>query len=722
MKKALSMLLALVMLFALLIPGAMAAEDYSGKVVVIATANLKGDVDVYAKVAAAKADYQSKGAKVLLLDAGNYLQGSATANADRGETIFKLMDAAGYDAAAMGAREFYYGDASTGQKWHGNLYFYYTQAELLRGSEQIEYAKNGNGSVTGTRAAKDPATFAVLSTNITKAEDRTGYYDFDATKTFFDGAVGVFALTDTTVPERLQDNFTRGYTFAEPDKADVSALKDCGIVICLNNADSAKRSDATLTINAPADGKALTEVYVIDEASKSVSTEAFPAVTPNADVQKIADSARTSADASLVGVSSVILNGADRIGWKSETNLGDLVTDALKWYAENKFDGFAKDAPVIAIQNGGNCDQFIYDGDVTTTDLLRAFPFSPMGVGILYIKGADLLTILEAGTSPSERYGFDVCPGFAQVSGLEYEVHAYKEYLEGDAYGYFFKHTAVNRVNIKSVAGQAFDPEATYALIADNYVLNGNDTYYRLSELREDKDVRYLNNGNGTLTRNIVEMYIEQVLKGKIGDAYAEPQGRVTVLTEPAPEKCDGGANCASRAFTDVDRSEKSWSHEAIDWAVVNEITNGVSADKFGPDNACTREQVVTFLWRAAKCPEPKTDKNPFTDVKDNYAYKAILWAVENGITKGTSETTFTPSGTCTREQFVTFLWRFEKEPKAESAKNPFTDVTDNYAYNAILWAVENDVTNGMTATTFVPQGTCTRAQVVTFLWRDLAK
>ena len=159
MKKALSMLLALVMLFALLIPGAMAAEDYSGKVVVIATANLKGDVDVYAKVAAAKADYQSKGAKVLLLDAGNYLQGSATANADRGETIFKLMDAAGYDAAAMGAREFYYGDASTGQKWHGNLYFYYTQAELLRGSEQIEYAKNGNGSVTGTRAAKDPRPF-----------------------------------------------------------------------------------------------------------------------------------------------------------------------------------------------------------------------------------------------------------------------------------------------------------------------------------------------------------------------------------------------------------------------------------------------------------------------------------------------------------------------------------------------------------------------------------
>jgi len=190
-----------------------------------------------------------------------------------------------------------------------------------------------------------------------------------------------------------------------------------------------------------------------------------------------------------------------------------------------------------------------------------------------------------------------------------------------------------------------------------------------------------------------------------------------------APEKCDGGANCASRAFTDVDRSTKSWSHEAIDWAVTKEITNGVSVDKFGPNEGCTRAQAVTFLWRAAGEPEPTKLDNPFTDVKEGaYYYKAVLWAVEQEITNGTAADKFSPNDTCVRCQIVTFLWRNAGKPAAASA-SAFADVpTSAYFAPAVSWAVEQGVTNGTAADKFSPNDTCTRAHIVTFLWRSLAQ
>ena len=142
----------------------------------------------------------------------------------------------------------------------------------------------------------------------------------------------------------------------------------------------------------------------------------------------------------------------------------------------------------------------------------------------------------------------------------------------------------------------------------------------------------------------------------------------------------------------------------------------------FSPGAGCTRAQVVTFLWRAAGEPQPKSENNPFADVqKGQYYYKAVLWAVEKGITTGTSPTTFRPDQTCTRGQIVTFLWRYFGEPEPKTGNNPFEDVKDSdYFYKAVLWAVENGITTGTTATTFRPEQTCTRAQIVTFLYRAM--
>ena len=168
-----------------------------------------------------------------------------------------------------------------------------------------------------------------------------------------------------------------------------------------------------------------------------------------------------------------------------------------------------------------------------------------------------------------------------------------------------------------------------------------------------------------------------------------------------------------------VDVATGSYYEDAVDWAVENGITQGTDDTHFSPDGICTRAQAVTFLWRATGSPEPETRTMPFTDVPaGSYYYDAVLWAVENGITKGTSDTTFSPNATCTRAQIVAFLWRSEKSPAAGTA-NPFADVKSTAYYaDAVLWAVREDITKGTTNTTFSPDADCTRAQIVTFLWR----
>ena len=170
-----------------------------------------------------------------------------------------------------------------------------------------------------------------------------------------------------------------------------------------------------------------------------------------------------------------------------------------------------------------------------------------------------------------------------------------------------------------------------------------------------------------------------------------------------------------------VDVPSGSYYETAVLWAVDKGITKGTDATHFSPNGICTRAQAVTFLWRAAGSPAAKSAAMPFTDVKAGSYYEtAVLWAVENGITKGTTATTFSPEQNCSRAQIVTFLWRSEKSPAAGTV-NPFTDVKPGTYYaDAVLWAVKEDVTKGTTATTFSPNDNCTRAQIVTFLYRAM--
>lgn len=170
-----------------------------------------------------------------------------------------------------------------------------------------------------------------------------------------------------------------------------------------------------------------------------------------------------------------------------------------------------------------------------------------------------------------------------------------------------------------------------------------------------------------------------------------------------------------------VDVAEGTYYYDPVLWAVANGITSGVNATHFDPEGTCTRAHAVTFLWRASGQPEPKTTNMPFKDVKPgSYYEKAVLWAVENKITNGTSTTTFSPDENCTRAQIVTFLWRSEGEPYASDSNNPFTDIASDYYMDAVFWAVKEGITNGTTPTTFSPNDRCTRAQIVTFIYRAM--
>ncbi len=201
-------------------------------------------------------------------------------------------------------------------------------------------------------------------------------------------------------------------------------------------------------------------------------------------------------------------------------------------------------------------------------------------------------------------------------------------------------------------------------------------------------------------------------------DAITEKDGTKTATcTCGAKDTVTAVGTKIKNPFTDVKAGE--YYTDPVLWAVGKGITNGTSATSFSPNAQCTRGQIVTFLWRAAGSPEPQSTRNPFKDVKsDQYYYKAVLWAVEKGVTTGISATEFAPNATCTRGQVVTFLWRAKGKPSA-TASTSFTDVkAGQYYTEAVAWAVKNGVTTGISPTEFAPNATCTRGQIVTFLYR----
>ena len=258
-----------------------------------------------------------------------------------------------------------------------------------------------------------------------------------------------------------------------------------------------------------------------------------------------------------------------------------------------------------------------------------------------------------------------------------------------------------NRVEATCTAAGSYD-EVVYCSVCKAEISRTQKT---IDKLPHDfgNNLEYCKNGCGTKNPNYVPPY--------------NPPHKPSVKPNPTPSKPETPEN----PFVDVKKDD--YYYDAVIWAVGKGIAKGVTDTTFQPNASCTRAEMVTFLYRAAGSPEPTNKVNPFTDVaEDSYYYKAVLWAVEKGIAKGTSETTFSPNDTCTRGQTVAFLYRYANSP-AVSGSNSFADVSETaYYYDATLWAVSEKVTEGTSATTFSPNDLCTRGQIVTFLYRYMGK
>ena len=710
-KKLLSLLLVIAMIFALAVPAFAEGETPSmaGKTVIVHSNDVHGAIAGYANIAALAAEYESQGAKVIVADAGDFSQGKVEVSSNKGLNAVKMMNAAGYDIATLGNHEFDYG-----------------YAQLKENLKE--------------------ATFSTICCNIL---DENGKPAFEGSKVFdIDGLkVGFIGVNTPESQTKANPALIKGLTWlagadmvkavqAEADKlkgeADVivvlshlgvdsesepnrstdlwAGLTGVDFIIDGHSHSVMEKGDNNEPIQSTGTAFENIGVIVIDNATKKIEKNMLVKVTEDsAKDEAVAKAAQDITDAinaeygAVFAKSEVELNGDRSYSSKTdlygnrdgETNLGDLITDSMVWSVKKTGGVTVDEKNIVAVTNGGGIRAAIKAGDVTKKDVNTVLPFGNT-IAVVYVTGAELLEALEASTycSPDSAIG-----GFPQVSGINYTVDASKAYDANDTTypgSTYYGPKTINRVTIDSINGQAFDAKATYAVITNNFLAAGGDTYYAFASASAQFDT-------GIPLDEALMDYITTELKGVIGEQYKAPQGRVS-YTEP---------------FTDVTAGVY---HDAIMWAYKSKITTGVTETTFVPKDSCTRAQIVTFLYRAAGSPEVAENvTNPFTDVsKDSVYYNAIMWAVDKKITTGVTATTFEPNSPCTRAQIVTFLYREAGSPElAKDAANPFSDVSDSSVYyNAILWAVEKKITTGVTETTFVPNDTCTRAQAVTFLYR----
>ena len=232
------------------------------------------------------------------------------------------------------------------------------------------------------------------------------------------------------------------------------------------------------------------------------------------------------------------------------------------------------------------------------------------------------------------------------------------------------------------------------------------------------EDVRRLHDTSIVVTYTFPVLEEEKTEEPEKPTQSENPQTTEKPAETDTPTQTEKPQETPKSSFVDVEKGQ--YYYDAVMWAANEGITGGTSANTFSPDDSCTRAQVVTFLHRMIASPEPAAITLPFTDVKtSDYFYKPVKWAFGSEITGGTSATTFSPDSNCSRAQVVTFLWRTAGQPEAKSSKCNFTDIkSDSYYYKAVLWAVEQGITGGTSATTFSPEDSCTRGQVVTFLYR----
>ena len=506
-------------------------QNYSGKIVILHTNDVHGAITGYAKVAALKAELEAQGAYVLLMDGGDYIQGTTSVSISKGQTAVELMSLAGYDVCALGNHEFDYG--------YANL------TAILK-------------------AAKFKIVAANVNYNGTAAFD--GHVIFTAT----DGTkIGVFGLDTPETSTKANPAMIKGITFAARDdmfkaaQQEVDTLKasGCKLVVCLGHLGVDDESTGNRSIDLLAkvtgidlfiDGHSHT---VIDGMNNTYHTyrpggtmlastgTAFQnigmvvydgstltsSLIPVTDDMTADETVKARADAIIAEIkaeygtifakTTVELNGSKAPGNRTEeTNLGDLVTDAMLWKI-----GQQNLSADVAIMNGGGIRATIKAGDITKNDINTVLPFGNT-LCLVQVTGDELLSALEASTFSTPT----AVGGFPQVAGIIFTVNTAVPFAQGTQYpgSTYYAPAKIGRVTIQSINGRIFDRNATYTVATNNFLAAGGDTYYVFSASPFIYDL-------GMPLDEVVMEYITTVLGGTVGGKYTKPAGRITVLTAP---------------------------------------------------------------------------------------------------------------------------------------------------------------------------------------------
>jgi 5'-nucleotidase/UDP-sugar diphosphatase len=714
MKKLLSLFLVLALAFSLCV-GVLAEEpagELAGEIVILHTNDVHGAISSYAKVAALKAEYEAKGAEVLLMDAGDYIQGEPYVSVSQGETAIRLMNYVGYDVATIGNHEFDYG--------------YENLAELAAAAE-----------------------FPIIAANVMY----NGKTAFEANKVFeleSGVKVGVFGLSTPETATKAHPGKIKGVTFLSGDdmnkaaqaQVDELTAAGCDYIICLGHLGIDDSSKGYRSVDLL---EAVTGIDVFIDGHSHSSLDDVKALV--GEDCKVGDTLLTSTGTKLATVGAVVISedgisiesvdlekyeGSDDVveeaaqlvidevdaaygevfaksevelcGEKApgnrteETNNGDLIADAILWQAKKDGSLPVADENVIAITNGGGIRAAIAAGDITKKDVNTVLPFGNT-VAYVTVKGSVLLEALEASTyCTPEAVG-----AFPQVAGIKFSIDTNKAFDQGEQYpgSTYYAPASINRVTIESINGKAFDPEATYVVVTNDFLAAGGDTYYAFS-VSTSVDT-------GIPMDEAVMSYITEELKGVVtAEKYGEPQGRITVL-EPV--------------FTDV--VEGKWYYDAVMTAYEKELMNGVTANTFEPLTAMNRAMLVTMLYRLEGSPAVEGNvSETFTDCKDTAYYaNAVLWAFQNEIVTGRGETTFAPLSNLTRQEMAVILYNYMKYKGADEVTEPELSYSDadkvaSWATAAVAYCTQTELMNGVTAETFDPAGSANRAMGATVLVR----
>ena len=696
MRKFLSVLLAMAMVLSLTVTG-FAIEDtattrepevmteeatMAGKTVILHTNDVHGAVDGYAYIAQLKADYEAKGAEVILVDAGDYSQGEVYVSDTKGLDAVEMMNVTGYDVVTLGNHEFDYGYAQLKENM--------TKAD-----------------------------FKILCANV-YGEDGTPIFDANYTYTTKSGVkIGFFGMETPEAQTKANPALIKGLKFDTDLKAvaekQLEALKDDDVVIALSHLgvdDSSKpytsydlynaakgidfiidgHSHSVMTkgkngepIQSTGTKFANIGVIVIDDATKKIESNSLYEIKEDtakdaavaAAAQKIIDRIDKEYGA-VFAKSKVELNGAKAPNGNrdGETNNGDLITDAMLWKVMQNKEGLTvNEDHVVAITNGGGIRAAIKVGDVTKKDIKTVLPFGNT-IEVIYVTGTELLEALEASTfCVPESIG-----GFPQVSGISYTISTGAVY-DANAETYpastYYGPKSINRVTINSINGKEFKANDTYAVVTNNFCAEGGDTYYAFAAATSKFDT-------GVTLDMAVMDYITTELKGVIGEQYAAPQGRI--LMNP---------------FKDVKVS--SWFGKYVIDLYNDGIINGTSATTYAPNDTLTWAAALKLLLVS------NGDLKAADATGADWSKNAIAKAAELGLVAADLDGTKAIS----RLEFCQVAAKLNKlaESKTESK---FTDCTDGY----VMALVDAKVINGMTETTFEPAASLTRAQIAKILYQ----